>query len=193
MQRAHVLVNSHKMGYNGLTLPYVLRSQGSDIAADGAATCSARGIASSVVVSGCQDQEVQAMSQDHGSSVDTDAVRRRLEAERSELLSKAGPPTVSNPLTPDERDSDEADAAVSTDLRERAMWLAEDTRQKIEMIEQALQRLERGVYSRCESCGGTINPERLEALPYATQCIRCQKQAEHQGRRQSGGRNHADG
>ncbi len=133
------------------------------------------------------------MSEEQGFRLDTNSLRHRLLAERKELLSKANPPALANPLTPDERDSDEADAAVSTDLRERAMWLAQDTRQKLEMIEQALQRLEKGIYSRCESCGGTISPERLEALPYATQCIRCQQQAEHQGRRQSRGRNHADG
>ncbi len=132
------------------------------------------------------------MSEDQEFQVDIEAIRCRLEAERAELLSKANPPAVSNPLTPDERDSDEADAAVSTDLRERAMWLAQDSRQRIETIELALQRLESGAYGRCETCGGTINPERLEALPYATQCIRCQQQAEHQGRRTSRGRNQLD-
>jgi RNA polymerase-binding protein DksA len=109
-------------------------------------------------------------------------------AERKELLAKAFPPTVSNPLAPDERDSDEADAAVSTDMRDRAMWLLQDHRQKLELIEQALQRLENGSYGRCESCGGPIDPERLDALPYATQCIRCQQQAERHGRRTSRGR-----
>lgn len=123
------------------------------------------------------------MSEDQGLGIDIDAIRRRLETERVELLSKAGPPAVSNPLTPDERDSDEADAAVTTDLRERAMWLAQDSRQKLELIQQALQRLDDGTYGRCLVCGGAINPERLEALPYATQCIRCQQQADRQGRR----------
>jgi len=126
------------------------------------------------------------MSKDQGLGIDLDAIRRRLEMERVELLGKAGPPAVSNPLTPDERDSDEADAAVTTDLRERAMWLAQDSRQKLELIQQALQRLEDGTYGRCQVCGGPINPERLEALPYATQCIRCQQQADRRGRRVRG-------
>jgi DnaK suppressor protein len=126
------------------------------------------------------------MCEDHGLRIDVEAIRRRLEMERAELLAKAGLPAVSNPLTPDERDSDEADAAVTTDLRERAMWLAQDSRQKLELIQQALRRLDDGTYGRCLVCGGPINPERLEALPYATQCIHCQQQADRRGRRVRG-------
>lgn len=126
------------------------------------------------------------MSEDQELGIDIDAIRRRMETERTELLAKADPPAVSNPLTPDERDSDEADAAVSTDLRERAMWLAQDTRQRLDLIEQALQRLEDGTYGRCLVCGGSINPQRLEALPYATLCIRCQQQIDRRGRRVRG-------
>ncbi len=133
------------------------------------------------------------MSKDQGFDVDTDGIRHRLLAERKELLSRADPPTVRNPLTPDERDSDEGDAALSTDMRERAMWLLQDHRQKLELIEQALLRIENGSYGRCESCGGSISPERLEALPYATQCIRCQQQAERQGRRLRRGRDARNG
>ncbi len=126
------------------------------------------------------------MPKDQGFHVDTDGMRHRLLAERSELLSRATPPAVSSPLAPAERDSDEADAAVSTDMRERAMWLVQDQRQKLELIEQALARIADGSYGRCETCGGAIGPERLEALPYATQCINCQQQAE--GRRQRANR-----
>lgn len=124
---------------------------------------------------------------------DIDALRRRLLAERVELLSKVSLPTNGDPLTPDDRDSDEADAAVSTALRERAMWLAQDARQRLEQIQQTLQRIDNGNYGRCETCGRPINPERLEALPYATQCIRCQERAEHVGRRPGRGRTLVDG
>jgi len=132
------------------------------------------------------------MSDHQEPSVDTDSIRKRLLAERVQLLSKAIPAT-SNPLSPDERDSDEADAAVSTALRERAMWLLEDQRQKLELIDQALKRIADGSYGHCETCGGAISPERLEALPYATQCIRCQQQAERHGRRSNRGHDTANG
>ena len=35
-------------------------------------------------------------------------------------------------------------------------------------IEAAVRRIEQGVYGLCERCGQAINPERLQALPYAT-------------------------
>jgi DnaK suppressor protein len=130
------------------------------------------------------------MSKDQG-LYDKDGIRDRLLAARNELLSRATPSATNNLLAPDERDSDEADAAVSTDMRERALWLLHGHREKLELIEQALQRLTDGSYGRCEKCGEPINPERLEALPYATQCIRCQQQAERQGRRPGRGRNGA--
>lgn len=40
-------------------------------------------------------------------------------------------------------------------------------------IEAAVRRIEQGVYGLCERCGQAINPERLEALPYATTCLGC--------------------
>lgn len=135
--------------------------------------------------------KVRAMTTNQG--FDTDALRRRLLAERSELLSKVSLPVDNNYLANDERDSDEADAAISTALREQAMWLAQDARQRLELIQETLQRMEDGSYGHCQSCGQLINPERLEALPYATQCIRCQELTEHQGRRPGRGRHLTDG
>ncbi len=132
------------------------------------------------------------MAKDQRFHVDLDEIRHRLLAERRELLARAVLSSGSSPLAPDERDSDDADAAVTTDMREHAMWLLQDHRQKLELIERTLQRLNDGSYGRCESCGGSISPERLEALPYATQCIACQQRAERQGRRLNRGYSSAD-
>jgi RNA polymerase-binding protein DksA len=44
-------------------------------------------------------------------------------------------------------------------------------------IEAAVSRIEQGVYGLCERCGQAINPERLEALPYATTCLNCARAA----------------
>lgn len=44
-------------------------------------------------------------------------------------------------------------------------------------IEAAIHRIEQGVYGMCERCGQAINPERLEALPYATRCLGCARAA----------------
>lgn len=37
----------------------------------------------------------------------------------------------------------------------------------------ALRRLDEGLWGRCESCGGPVAPQRLEARPLARTCIGC--------------------
>lgn len=45
--------------------------------------------------------------------------------------------------------------------------------QELSQINQALARMDAGNYGLCASCGEPINPERLQALPFTTLCIRC--------------------
>ncbi len=51
-------------------------------------------------------------------------------------------------------------------LRDRAA-------RKVEEIEKALERLEKGEYGICSRCGKEIEKARLELLPYTTLCIKC--------------------
>ena len=44
---------------------------------------------------------------------------------------------------------------------------------EIVAIDEALGRLETGTYGICESCGGDISLQRLEALPYTRLCFEC--------------------
>jgi DnaK suppressor protein len=37
----------------------------------------------------------------------------------------------------------------------------------------ALERIEQGVYGKCQQCGDKISPERLVAYPSAKNCINC--------------------
>jgi len=45
-------------------------------------------------------------------------------------------------------------------------------------VDRALQRLRENTYGQCEECGKDIHPERLEALPWATMCVKCQAREE---------------
>jgi DnaK suppressor protein len=49
---------------------------------------------------------------------------------------------------------------------------------KLNRIDEALEKLDQGTYGVCEGCGAAIEPERLEALPHATRCIGCEREAE---------------
>ena len=48
----------------------------------------------------------------------------------------------------------------------------------LEKIEVALERIEDSTYGQCEECGARIPKQRLNAIPYATMCIKCASQSE---------------
>lgn len=49
---------------------------------------------------------------------------------------------------------------------------------RLASIERAISRLEKGTFGMCQTCGEEIDKGRLEALPYAEQCIDCQRKLE---------------
>ena len=46
-------------------------------------------------------------------------------------------------------------------------------RKELEQVQRALRRIEDNQYGNCESCGGPIARERLDAIPQATLCVAC--------------------
>ena len=66
-----------------------------------------------------------------------------------------------------------ADAAQSTSERSKVLSIVDNLQERASEIRAALERVERGTYGSCERCGGEINPERLEAIPWVRLCIRC--------------------
>ena len=53
----------------------------------------------------------------------------------------------------------------------------EDT---LEMIEEALQRIEGGTYGKCVECDGVIPKTRLNAIPHTPLCVRCASSLEQE-------------
>ncbi len=43
----------------------------------------------------------------------------------------------------------------------------------LEDVRRAEQKLDDGTYGTCDSCGRPIAPARLEALPWAVECVEC--------------------
>jgi DnaK suppressor protein len=68
-----------------------------------------------------------------------------------------------------------AQTAAATEVSEsqRGQQLREREEQHLVQIEAALERIDAGSFGLCETCGKPINPERLEVLPWATDCIDC--------------------
>ena len=76
---------------------------------------------------------------------------------------------------------DVVDAALDSVQDEISSQLAEVESRELARIEYALERMRGGHYGVCEGCGCNIPMARLNALPYATYCIKCQREAERQG------------
>ncbi len=74
---------------------------------------------------------------------------------------------------------DTADAAFDSSGEELSSRLAELEVRELRMIERALAKLKSGTYGSCELCKAKIPVARLDALPYSTMCIRCQREVEH--------------
>ncbi len=80
-----------------------------------------------------------------------------------------------------ESKGDVVDFAVDAVQDEISSQLAEVESRELAYIENALERMQAGGYGLCEHCNLTIPLARLQALPYATLCIRCQREAEKSG------------
>lgn len=73
---------------------------------------------------------------------------------------------------------DEIDAAIATEQSELRSQMASFESRELAQVESALGKLRAGDYGRCETCERPINPLRLKALPYATECIGCARRDE---------------
>ena len=119
------------------------------------------------------------------SALDADVFRERLQDERRAVLEAIANIHHENPGSlSDEteelsfQDNHLGDVATVTFDREMASTLEENSEHVLSAIDGALRRIEEGTYGRCTSCGRQIPEERLEARPYATLCIECQRQRE---------------
>lgn len=80
---------------------------------------------------------------------------------------------------------DSVDAAADVYEREKLLAIIRTLENKLDAIERALKATEKGSYGVCELCGKPINPERLQAVPHTTTCIKCQQKLERTPRRRS--------
>lgn len=102
--------------------------------------------------------------------LDVERIRKQLEARLEELGERV------HDIEDDLRapaDPDFAEQATEAEGDEVLEGLERSSIQEIEHIRSALQRIEDGTYGECARCGEEIAEKRLEAVPYATTCIKC--------------------
>ena len=52
--------------------------------------------------------------------------------------------------------------------------MSDNDRRLLRLIDEALRRTETGDYGLCVNCGEPVPEKRLEAIPWARYCVRCQ-------------------
>ena len=73
-----------------------------------------------------------------------------------------------------------ADIGSDNFEQEFTLSLMENEGVALKKIESSLERIEEGSYGLCEECGAKIPKTRLNAIPYATQCVKCASEQEHE-------------
>jgi DnaK suppressor protein len=75
------------------------------------------------------------------------------------------------PSTPSRQHYERLEALCDTSSS-AGVWVAmvEITSRKLQDVERALGRLQRGTYGRCSDCGAEVSAARLRAMPYAERC-----------------------
>jgi RNA polymerase-binding transcription factor DksA len=66
-----------------------------------------------------------------------------------------------------------ADLGTDNFDQEFTFELLQNQEQTLDEIGQALDRIDKGSFGRCEECHGPIPRARLQALPYTRHCVAC--------------------
>jgi len=103
----------------------------------------------------------------------------RLEEELQEIEKRAAHVDESDRATELSSYEDHpADLASETFEREKDLAIGESVQHMLHKVINALEKLDRGTYGRCDACARPIKKARLRALPFATLCVECQARLE---------------
>jgi len=71
-----------------------------------------------------------------------------------------------------------ADIGTDNFEQEFTLSLMQNDEETLDLVEASLERIEEGSYGQCEECGVKIPKTRLNAIPYASLCVKCATQQE---------------
>jgi RNA polymerase-binding transcription factor DksA len=76
-------------------------------------------------------------------------------------------------------DEDSADAAAAIYERGKVISLIQNREDRIRALDEAIERVRKGLYGICKSCGEEIPAERLAIMPETSLCVKCANQREY--------------
>ena len=111
--------------------------------------------------------------------------KKRTEQYKKKLLERKA--QLRDTVSRTEQDGREADEEVAQDIADKAtnsytkeflFKMSNDDRFILQLVNEALERLESGNFGTCVACGGDMQQKRLDAVPWARHCIGCQQKQE---------------
>ena len=111
--------------------------------------------------------------------------KKRLETYKKRLLERRL--ELVETVSKTEQDGRQADEEVARDLADKAsssynkeflFKKSNDDRFILQLIQEALDRMEDGSYGTCVHCGGEMQQKRIDAVPWARHCLDCQEKQE---------------
>ena len=109
------------------------------------------------------------------SELNIKTIKQNLIAERDGLFAKLN----GNDLSVDGNETpDPVDMAVQNYSKNVMLAVSENESRQLQMVDEALQRIEDDEYGVCQNCANHIQPKRLAAIPWARYCLSCQELVE---------------
>src|SRR5262245_13331574 len=94
---------------------------------------------------------------------------------RTEILGTGGIKPLQASMENNTRQGDMADQASGNNEVHIQLKLKQTDAKILQAIEEALTRIDKGVYGICRDCGEPIAPARLNAIPWTRVCIKCKE------------------
>lgn len=101
-------------------------------------------------------------------------ISKRLQALRDEIIKVIG---WRETVTGGEA-MDEIDQANELIEKEMGFLMSSNMINNLKEVEEALSRIDKNEYGKCQHCNTEISAKRLEVLPFARFCVPCQEKME---------------
>jgi DnaK suppressor protein len=107
-----------------------------------------------------------------------DYYKKKLLARREELTRTIARTQEEGRQADDDPTVDLADKAANSYTKEFLFGMTNTDRSILNQIDEALKRINANTYGTCATCEEEMQQKRLEAVPWAKNCISCQEKIE---------------
>jgi len=107
-----------------------------------------------------------------------DSAKNAIYAMRQKLIAEISEKPIPESLLATTDIGDIVDQAGDERDRELSLLLTGRDKEKLQAINEALEKIKDGSYGICEECGDKIGPGRLKVMPLARYCVSCQSKLE---------------